>query len=239
MSGQLAANQPATPRPRPPLASLLVRRALEEIYLPRKPQEIIPRGKKLNDQVLRGIGNVPLTYLEFGVHKGWSMRQITHRFRDPASRFVGFDSFEGLPEAWDGLDTGHFSTGGATPAIPDKRLRFIKGWFQDTLPGFLAEGPVTGTVLVHFDADLYSSTLFLLATLWHHIPDYYFVFDEFVPSEIVALYDFQRAFPVEFEYFAAAVDGNNNPINIFGRMKRTNLRPATVPLASGERAPPV
>jgi hypothetical protein len=32
----------------------------------------------------------------------------------------------------------------------------------------------------HFDADLYSSTLFLLSSLWLHLPEYFFIFDEFI-----------------------------------------------------------
>ena len=59
---------------------------------------------------------------------------------------------------------------------------------------------------MHFDADLYSSTLFLLTTLWHSLPQYHFFFDEFVPDEVVAMRDFLAAYPAEFEFIAAVED---------------------------------
>jgi len=82
------------------------------------------------------------------------------------------------------------------------------------------------SVLVHFDADIYSATLFLLTTLWHHIPAYHFMFDEFVPSEVVALYDFSLAYPVDIEFLATLSDEHGQPGQVFGRLRNTAYRPA-------------
>jgi hypothetical protein len=84
------------------------------------------------------------------------------RYRHPESRFYGFDSFEGLPEDWGNKAKGTFSRQGEPPRLDDERVRFVVGWFHETLPGFVAEGSDYEAVLVHLDADLYSSTLFAL-----------------------------------------------------------------------------
>jgi O-methyltransferase len=93
---------------------------------------------QLYDMAAELIGDAPITYLEFGVHKGWSIDQIARRFSNPGARFYGIDSFEGLPEAYHNEKPGHFSTGGAVPALGDERISFVKGWFQDTLPPLIA-----------------------------------------------------------------------------------------------------
>jgi hypothetical protein len=162
-----------------------------------------------------------IRYLEFGVYQGRTMRQISGIFSNPESRFTGFDSFEGLPEPWGHFAPGKFSTEGALPPNRDQRVRFVKGWFQNTLPGFLAEnrGAQAKTTLVHFDADLYSSTLFLLSALWFDIPEYYFMYDEFHYDEVVALHDFISAFPVKLEFFAKTP----GPMQVFGRLVRTEF----------------
>jgi hypothetical protein len=77
-----------------------------------------------------------ITYLEFGTFEGRSMRWWLDLSRNPASRFYGFDTFEGLPAAWEGYERSHFSTG-KLPDMRDDRCRFIQGLFQDTLPNFL------------------------------------------------------------------------------------------------------
>jgi hypothetical protein len=217
----------------PPIAGgvniehLLISRAVRELYQPSPAKTIFPRGAKAEVYGIAShtIGSRALTYLEFGVHKGASIRHISTLFRDPGATFTGFDSFEGLPETWGPFKRGHFSTDGTAPSAPDGRVKFVTGWFQNTVPEFLRANKLNGPVLVHFDADLYTSTLFLMTTLWHHIPDYYFLFDEFVPSEIVAMYDFVRAYPVAFEFTACTVDDQDRPIQMFGRLRNAGYQP--------------
>jgi hypothetical protein len=153
-----------------------------------------------------------------------AMREILTRFTSPDCRFYGFDSFIGLPERWTpnakiDLSQGAFSQKGAPPEVSDARVEFIKGWIQNTLPEFIQSGQIepSRTHLVHFDADLYSATLFILTTLWHYLPEYYFMMDEYRNDEIVALRDFVSSFPVEIEFFGEFADKN------FGRLRRTEF----------------
>src|SRR4051794_12682760 len=112
-------------------------------------------------------GETAIDFLEFGVYKGHSIRFWSKMNRDPQSRFIGFDSFEGLPEDWtrNWRKGAMGDVGGAVPQIDDQRVSFVKGWFQNTLPGFLNGFTPRSRLVVHNDSDLYSSTLFTLASL--------------------------------------------------------------------------
>jgi hypothetical protein len=145
----------------------------------------------------------PVLYLEFGVHEGYSIRHFAKALASSQSRFYGFDSFEGLPEDWGSKAAGHFSTDGKTPVSDDPRIAFVKGWFHATLPGFAPPTmPPNATVLAHLDADLYSSTLFVLAQLWARYDSFYAVFDEFSGHETRALYNFRQAFACDIVFLA-------------------------------------
>ena len=46
----------------------------------------------------------------------------------------GFDSFEGLPDAWiPGFPKGYFDMKGSLPPVAPN-VQLIKGWFDETLP---------------------------------------------------------------------------------------------------------
>jgi hypothetical protein len=65
----------------------------------------------VNDQV---CGGTAIDFLEFGVYTGHSIRFWSQMNRDPQSRFIGFDSFEGCPEDWTKKVTkSTFDAGGA------------------------------------------------------------------------------------------------------------------------------
>lgn len=107
-----------------------------------------------------------IDYLEFGVHAGHSILHWAQANRDAQSHFVGFDTFEGLPEEWNtGYPKGYFDRGGKEPPTEDRRVRFVKGLFQETLDGFLASFSGGRSLVVHVDCDLYSSTLYCLTKL--------------------------------------------------------------------------
>jgi len=91
--------------------------------------------------------------LEFGVYSGGTLNQIAKARGD--RRVYGFDSFQGLPEAWRAdFPAGAFAVK-QLPEVQDAEL--VVGWFNQTLPGFLQQHPETVDFL-HVDCDLYSST---------------------------------------------------------------------------------
>ncbi len=100
--------------------------------------------------------------LEFGVYAGRSLRVIAGCTPEPV---YGFDSFQGLPEDWtSGQKRGRFDLEGKFPKFEEPNVRLIPGWFDETLPPFLAQhaGPVQ---FLHMDCDLYSSA----ATVFAHV----------------------------------------------------------------------
>lgn len=138
----------------------------------------------LYGEVAKLVGE-PAAYLEFGVFEGASLRHWTTLLRHLESSFDGFDSFEGLPENW-GLFTGKkvFDVQGRMPHYDDPRVHLHKGWFSDTLPGFLRAFRFRPTLIVHLDADLYSSTIYVLRQLRPHLqPGAILIFDEFFDRE--------------------------------------------------------
>lgn len=114
--------------------------------------------------------------LEFGVRFGTSLRQIAALAKQPVH---GFDSFQGLPEDWHAEPRGSYSTGGALPGMPDN-VTLHAGWFEETLPAFLARHP--GAVrFMNIDCDLYSSTRSVLGLLADRIiAGTVIVFDEYL-----------------------------------------------------------
>jgi len=116
------------------------------------------------DALAEKIKNQKALYLEFGVYEGYTLRRWATLLQHPESRFFGFDSFEGLPEDWDALrPQGTFNVQGTIPTYDDPRVSLCRGWFSDTLPHFTF--PQHDRLVLHMDADLYSSTKFVLDTL--------------------------------------------------------------------------
>jgi hypothetical protein len=144
------------------------------------------------------VGPGPIDYLEFGVSSGTSIRRWADINTDEWSRFVGFDSFEGLPEDWGKKSPkGAYSVNGRIPVTTDPRISFVKGWFQDSLPDFLASFSIRSQLIVHIDADLYSSAAYALAKLDPLLkPGTIVIFDEYssVLHEFRAWLDHQKAF---------------------------------------------
>jgi hypothetical protein len=123
---------------------------------------------------------------------------------NPDSRFYGFDTFEGLPEKWGNYTKGDFFSN--IPNITDSRLKFIKGLFQDTLNNFLKDSDLNKRLIIHLDADLFSSTLFVLTTLAPFFKKGDIIlFDEFnVPNdEFSALEIFCRSYYINYELLSA------------------------------------
>ena len=144
----------------------------------------------------RVVGKIPVDYLEFGVAGGESFRAWLGLSRQAESRFYGFDSFEGLPENWqEDAPKGAYSTGGQVPQVDDSRAVFIKGLFQQTVDAFSLGFTPRNRLVLHMDADLYSSSLYVLMMMNRHIrPGTIILFDEFTArgftDEYAALEDF-------------------------------------------------
>lgn len=157
------------------------------------------------------VRNEPMQYLEFGVYKGETIKYFAGINRHPNSRFVGFDTFTGLPEDWISsirkVKRSTFDMGGEPPHSDDERISFVKGLFQDMLPGFLATYKPTGQLIIHNDSDLYSSTLYVLTYANDIIvPGTIIIFDEFygVLHEFRALEDYCASYRRKYEVVAAA-----------------------------------
>ena len=95
-------------------------------------------------------------FYEYGVWRASSFKYLINFFK----KGYGFDTFTGLPEAW---DVGHhiekkgtYTSDGNVPKL--KGGEFIVGKFEDTLPVFFSESRPMASV-INFDADLYSSTI--------------------------------------------------------------------------------
>lgn len=120
------------------------------------------------------------TAAEFGVYRGDSLCRIV----DVRKGLVyGFDSFEGLPEAWDTgsgepHQPGHFAT--EMPKDLPNRVHLVPGLFKDTIPAWLTEHEEP-LAFVHVDCDLYSSAAEVLSGLNDRIVEgTVIVFDELV-----------------------------------------------------------
>ena len=108
--------------------------------------------------------SAPIAFYEFGVRAGSSFVWWVAGNNNPDSTFVGFDSFEGLPEEWEGglgiMGPGAFSRQGRLPPIDDPRITWVPGWFEDTLPPYKFRRQHRS--VYHIDCDLYSSTVTVL-----------------------------------------------------------------------------
>lgn len=147
-----------------------------------------------------------LVYLEFGVFSGTSFKWWLNANKNTASRFYGFDTFEGLPEDWHFFKKGDMMA--AIPSVNDERALFVKGLFQHTLFNFIKEQDLASPIrkIIHLDADLFSSTLFVLTSLapYLHKGDILF-FDEFsVPNHEFAAWDiFTSSYYANFKVLGA------------------------------------
>ena len=132
-------------------------------------------------------------YLEFGVWSGHTLNIIA---KQTDKIVYGFDSFEGLPQAWFTYEKGHFACD--VPANLEKNTFLVIGWFEETLPWFI-ENYKEKASFIHIDCDLYSSTKSVFRYLKKRINnECIIVFDEFYnytgwrEHEFKAFFEFLR-----------------------------------------------
>ncbi|MBK5957163.1 hypothetical protein CCR97_02925 [Rhodoplanes elegans] len=181
------------------------------------------------------------TILEFGTNNGGSLKYFVDHL--PRSYYlVGFDSFEGLPEAWDGLPAGSIKGFGAPgelwgddpqarakvitdaaagipfPAPPQPNVSIQSGLFAESLTRYLSGGWPQDVRMIHFDADLYISTRPVLDTLCGQLKHRYLIlFDEFysVNHEFRAWNEFLALYKlVDWRVVATSEDGSQVLIEV-------------------------
>lgn len=166
------------------------------------------------------LKDAKISYLEFGVGKGFSLKWWSENNSHRESNFWAFETYEGLPEQYGNYKVGTFSLEGNFPDIDDKRIHFVKGLFQDTLLNTIPNIDFSTQTIIHIDADLYSAALFTLATLYPYLKKGdYILFDEFVVPghEFKAFDDFTKSFYIELEPVGAI----NNYLQMIFEVKKT------------------
>lgn len=107
-------------------------------------------------------------FVELGVAGGDGCRLFGEALKPHGLTLTGFDSFEGLEEDWTGMQSGReagaFTQGGTLPKVPEN-VTLVKGWVQDTLPGYLKANTGKPFAFVHMDMDTYTPTAYALKAI--------------------------------------------------------------------------
>ena len=154
----------------------------------------------LKEKYQSGVG------LEFGVFEGRTINLFSKAL--PSFHFYGFDSCIGLKEDWVGhsLSKGSFSLNGRLPTVnPNVELR--QGWFDESLPAFIAENGLDDVHLVHIDGDTFEAAETVLQALGGKLkPGTLILFDEYLGypnwqnGEHKALIEASKAFGFKYRY---------------------------------------
>jgi O-methyltransferase len=156
--------------------------------------------------------NVPGDLIETGAWRGGAcifMRAVLKAY-DVKDRLVWVaDSFEGLPEPdpekypADAGDKHHTFKPVAVSleqvkanfekyGVADEKVRFLKGWFKDTLP----KAPIEHLAILRLDGDMYESTMDGISNLYAKVsPGGYIIVDDYgaVPGCRKAIEDYRNA----------------------------------------------
>ncbi|MDP3276139.1 MAG: class I SAM-dependent methyltransferase [Deltaproteobacteria bacterium] len=114
--------------------------------------------------------------VELGVRHGVSTRVLAQA---QGAQVHAFDSFEGLPAAWNSLPLGAFTTRGHLPSVPPNVTLYV-GWFEQTLPTYCAHEESSPS-MIHVDSDVYESARCALSHLGPRVrPGCVLLFDEYL-----------------------------------------------------------
>eukprot|EP00913_Durusdinium_trenchii_P035473 g33198.t1 len=128
----------------------------------------------LNCTVSQNHGSSPWGHwFEFGVYYGATLQSTAlHLLRATATgtsgtpgthhpRVVGFDSFQGISEAWREFPEFTFSTEGEVPINLPPNAKVVVGWYNETLPRFLSTFSAKRDFIewVHLDCDTFLGLL--------------------------------------------------------------------------------
>lgn len=175
-------------------------------YYKKKTKAYYKHGKKPTkyDYYQYAVGRVVIDglWLEFGVASGGHINRLAKLMNLNGFEhkiIYGFDSFEGLPESWadpiTGIEqcpAGAFDQKGKLPRKKYDNIKFIKGWFDQSLPGFV-EKHTDPVALLHIDSDLYSSA----KTIFDYVGD------QIVPGTIILFDEFYNYPGYEYHEYKA------------------------------------
>jgi len=161
----------------------------------------------VTDVIRKGV---PGDLIETGVWRGGTvifMRAILAAYGDPSRVVWVADSFAGLPppDSRYAADQGDYHHGFDTLAVSleqvrenfrrygllDDRVKFLKGWFKDTLP----TAPIGPLAVARLDGDMYESTMDALVSLYPKLSvGGYLIVDDYgiVPGCKKAVEDYRR-----------------------------------------------
>ena len=154
--------------------------------------------------------DVPGDFIETGVWRGGScifMRAMLKAYGIEDRRVWVADSFEGLPKPdpryeADKGDTFHIysdlaisreqvAANFASYGLLDDQVKFLKGWFKDTLPS----APIERLAIIRLDGDMYESTIQAIEPLYDKLSvgGFVIVDDYFLEPCARAIHDFRDA----------------------------------------------
>jgi O-methyltransferase len=172
----------------------------------------VRRLESLRECVTRALDDeVPGDLIETGVWRGGAciLMKGALAAREVTDRVVWVaDSFEGLPppsgryeadagSAWHKVDTLAVSQDEVEESfrrygLLDDNVRFLKGWFSETLP----TAPIERLAVLRLDGDMYESTIDALNALYPKVsPGGYVIIDDYgcVPACRAAVSDYREA----------------------------------------------
>jgi O-methyltransferase len=151
--------------------------------------------------------------IETGVWRGGAsifMRAALEAYQDKEKLVWCADSFSGLPPPntkiyaadtnviWHtkselAISENTVKENFARYGMLDQRVKFLKGWFKDTLP----DAPIERLALIRLDGDMYESTMDALNNLYHKLePGGFLIVDDFgIPEDTCrkAIHDFRNS----------------------------------------------
>jgi O-methyltransferase len=149
----------------------------------------------------------PGVVVECGTWKGGTAASLSLACRIVGRKLIVCDSFEGLPPG-DPSDreASEYQAGEFCGSFDEVRenitkygdiacCEFVKGWFNDSLPGF--DRPI---VMAYLDVDLEASLDTCIRCLWPHLDNDGYVFiDEYVGTDYCALFYSERYWKQHFD----------------------------------------
>ncbi len=205
------------------------------------------RLRNLRELMSHAIGDgIPGDFVETGVWRGGAciyMRAVLKVFGIVDRNVWVADSFAGLPrpdvERYPAQDLGdlHHTYDALAVSLEsvqdnfrkydllDAQVKFLKGWFKDTLPA----APIERIAVLRLDGDMYASTMDALMALGHKVsPGGFVVVDDFGAVEgcRMAVTDYRRARGIVEPLHD--IDG----IGVYWRVPVRQLQPAPQPCAA-------